>query len=297
MKIQVEEKGTLLDLLQNRFKASSKTKLRKMIKHGGVAVDGKAIPIPAHLLVPGQVVEIRRPAPPPPFPVLYEDPFVIAVEKPEGLLSIASEKEPTHTLYRAVYEYVQSRSRRGERIFIVHRLDREVSGVMLFAKTPEVKDALQKGWSKTEKRYCALVEDHPPEKEGSIKSWLKENPIHRVYSCPEGPGAKYAVTRYRLLREYPEHALLEIRLETGRKNQIRAHLSEMGCPIVGDKRYGATGDPIHRLALHAVTLSFTHPVSGKRMTLESPVPSAFSRLGKSPPTPSSPVHPAASHRS
>lgn len=151
---------------------------------------------------------------------------------------------------------------------------------MLFAKTPEIKEALQRNWSHTEKLYYALVEGHPHRKEGTIKSWLKETSIHKVYSCPKGPRTKYAVTHYRQLEEYPRHALLEIRSETGRKNQIRAHLSEMGCPIVGDKKYGATGNPIRRLALHAVALSFTHPVSGKRIRVESPIPKILLKLGK-----------------
>ena len=286
MKISVKEKETLFDFLVHRLGRTSSTKIRKLIKHGGITLNGEAITRPDHLLLPGQAIEIHRPAPPPPFPVLYEDRYLIAMEKPPGLLSISTGEEGSNTFYRAVNQYVQTRSHRRERIFIVHRLDKEVSGVMLFAKTQEAKDALQKNWTETEKRYCALVEGHPPQKEGTIRSWLKESAIHKVYSSPKGPDAKYAVTHYRLLQEYPQHSLLEIRLETGRKNQIRAHLSEMGCPIVGDKRYGAAGDSIHRLALHAVALAFTHPVSGKRINLESPIPQIFLKFSS-----------ASSHRS
>jgi len=278
MKIPVKEKTTVFDFLRTKLGTSSKTKIRKLIKHGGVTVNGEGITLPDHLLSPGQTIEIHRLAPPPPFPVFYEDRFIVAVEKPPGLLSISAGEEESDTFYRAVYQYVRLRSHRRERIFIVHRLDREVSGIMLFAKTPEAKDTLQKNWRGTEKRYCALVEGHPPRKEDTIKSWLKESPIHKAYSSQKGPDAKYAVTHYRQLEEYPRYTLLEIRLETGRKNQIRAHLSEMGCPIVGDKKYGATGSPIHRLALHAVSLSFTHPVSGKRIRLESPIPRIFLKL-------------------
>ena len=280
MKIPVKEKSTLFDFLLDKLRPASRTKIRKLIKHGGIVVSGKRINKPCHLLYPGQEIEIHRPAPPSPFPVLYEDRYVIALEKPSGLLSVGTGGEHSDTFYRAVNQYLQLRSSHKERVFIVHRLDREVSGIMLFAKTPEIKEALQRNWKDTEKMYCALVEGHPPVKEGTIKSWLKENSTHKVYSCPKGPHAKYAVTRYRQLEEYPQNTLLEIRLETGRKNQIRAHLSEMGCPIVGDKKYGATWNPIRRLFLHAVVLTFTHPVSGKRIRLKSPMPKILLKLGK-----------------
>jgi len=280
MKIQVKEKSALFDFLLDKLGPTSKTKIRKLIQHGAITLDGQKIGAPEHGLLSGQIVEIRRPALPSPFPVLYEDRYLVAVEKPAGLLSISTDKENFNTFYRAVNQYVQSRSGRRERIFIVHRLDREVSGIMLFAKTPEAKETLQKNWGETEKLYCALVEGHPPQKEGTIKSWLKENPIHKVYSCPEGPDAKYAITHYRQLMKYPRHTLLEIRLETGRKHQIRAHLSEMRCPVVGDKKYGATGNPFHRIALHAFSLTFTHPVSGKRIRLESSIPKIFGEFGR-----------------
>jgi 23S rRNA pseudouridine1911/1915/1917 synthase len=280
MKIPVKEKSMLFDFLLDKLSTTSKTKIRKLIKHGGIILNGESINMPDHFLLPGQIIEIRRPTQPPPFPVLYEDRYVISLEKPPGLLSVSTGKGHSNTFYKAVNQYIQLRSNHKERVFIVHRLDREVSGIMLFAKTLEIKDALQKNWSETEKLYCALVEGHPPRKEDTIKSWLKESPIHKVYSCPKGPHAKYAVTHYRQLKEYLRYALLEIRPETGRKNQIRTHLSEIGCPIIGDKKYGATGNPIRRLALHAFALSFTHPVSGKRIRLESPVPKIFIVFGK-----------------
>jgi 23S rRNA pseudouridine1911/1915/1917 synthase len=279
MKLSVREACTLFDFLQANLCASG-TKIRKRIKHGDVRVNGEAVKRADVLLLPGQTVEISRPTLQAPFPVLYEDPGLLAVEKPAGLLSIGTDRETSNTFYRAVNQFVQLRSQGEERIFIVHRLDREVSGVMLFAKSQALQEALQRNWSTTEKRYAALVEGHPPEQEGRIRSWLKENRIHKVYSCPEGPHAKYAVTRYRVCMKYLRHTLLEIDLETGRKNQIRAHLSELGCPIVGDKKYGAAESPIHRLALHAVSLAFTHPVSGERITVKSPAPRMFEELGR-----------------
>ena len=279
MKLSVREACTLFNFLQANADGSG-TKMRKKIKHGDVRVDGQTVMRPDVLVLPGQTVEISRPTLQAPFPVLYEDAGLLAAEKPAGLLSIGTDRETSNTFYRAVNHYVQLRSQGKDRIFIVHRLDREVSGVMLFAKSQVLQEALQRNWNTTEKRYAALVEGHPPEQEGCIKNWLKENRIHKVYSCPEGPHAKYAVTRYRECKRYPRHALLEISLETGRKNQIRAHLSELGCPIVGDKKYGAAESPIHRLALHAVSLAFTHPVSGERIMLKSPTPRLFEELGK-----------------
>jgi len=279
MKFSVRKECTLFEFLQAGANASG-TKIRKRIKHGDVRVNGRTVLRPDALVSPGQTVEISRPTPQAPFPVFYEDSCLIAVEKPSGLLSISTDRETSNTFYRAVNHYVQIRSQGKERIFIVHRLDREVSGVMLFAKSQAIQEAVQRNWSTTEKRYSALVEGHPPEKEGCIRSWLKENRIHKTYSGPEGPDAKYAITRYREHKRYPRHALLEIDIETGRKNQIRAHLSELGCPIVGDRKYGAAENPIHRLALHAFSLSFTHPVSGERVTVKSPVPRIFEELGR-----------------
>ena len=279
MRIPVKEKCDLLDFLMGKISAS-RTKIRKWVKHGAITVNGQVVMRPDFSLFSGQTVEISRSTPPPPFPVLFEDPCLIAAEKPPGLLSIGTEKETSNTFYRAVNQYVQFCSHDKERIFIVHRLDREVSGVMLFAKSQAIQETLQRNWSDTEKLYCALVEGHPPEKEGCIRGWLKENRIHKVYSCPESPHAKYAVTYYRELKRYPRHTLLEIRLETGRKNQIRAHLSELECPIVGDEKYGASGNPIHRLGLHAFSLSFTHPISGERVRLKSPIPKIFEEFGK-----------------
>jgi len=279
MRFPVLEKCTLFDFLLNKVSASG-TKIRKRIKHGEVRVNGQTVLRPDVVVLPGQAVEVSRPTLQAPFTVLYEDSCLIAVEKPPGVLSISTDRETSNTFYRTVNHYVQLRSQGKERIFIVHRLDREVSGVMLFAKSQAIQEVLQRNWSTTEKLYSALVEGHPPEKEGCIRSWLKENRIHKTYSGPEGPDAKYAITRYREHKRYPRHALLEIDIETGRKNQIRAHLSELGCPIVGDRKYGAAENPIHRLALHAFSLSFTHPVSGERITVKSPVPGIFEELGR-----------------
>lgn len=212
--------------------------------------------------------------------VVFEDQYLIAAVKPAGLLSIGTERERTDTFYRLVNEYVRLRSRGKARIFIVHRLDREVSGIMLFAKTPEAKEALQKAWSNTEKHYCALVEGHPPQPQGVIRNWLKENRSYKVYSCAQGPDAKYAVTHYRELRRTAHHALLDVCPQTGRKHQIRVQLAELGCPVSGDKKYGAKANVLKRMGLHAYALGFDHPTCGERMELKIPIPRIFLSFGR-----------------
>ncbi len=284
MKIPVDEQNEVLPFLQEKLGIASKKKIRKLIRFGSVTLGGEIVERPDLAVFPGQVVEVRRPKPgdrqTPAFSILYEDPYLIAVEKPTGLLSISTDTEKSDTFYRAVNRHVEVRSRGRKRIFIIHRLDREASGVMLFAKTEEVKRRLQETWHQSEKRYYALVEGHPSEKEGALQSWLREDSFHRVSSCSGGPHARYAVTHYRQVKASAKYTLLDIRLETGRKHQIRVHLSELGHPVAGDKRYGAKTNPFRRLALHAYSLTFVHPVSRERITLVSPPPKAFERLEK-----------------
>ncbi|MDA8091093.1 MAG: RluA family pseudouridine synthase [Nitrospiraceae bacterium] len=283
--------STLLALLTEKTGTSS-TKARSLIKQGAVHVDGKAVFRPDLRVRPGQGVEIiekksRKAVKPPLFPVLYEDEFLIAAQKPAGLLSISTKTENRSTFYRAVSDYVKGGMPRvrgkipGAKIFIIHRLDREVSGVMLFAKNQEIKKAIQDSWDKTEKIYNALVEGRPPKDEDTITGWLCESGESLVWSCPApAPDsksfAKYAVTHYKFITGNRRYSLLEVRIETGRKHQIRVHMKDIGCPVVGDKKYGATGkSPIERMGLHAARLTFTHPVNGRKIVIVSPMPKSF----------------------
>ncbi|HPO12182.1 MAG TPA: RluA family pseudouridine synthase [Candidatus Hydrogenedentes bacterium] len=279
MRINVKKSVTLMELLQEKLDSATKTRLKKMLKYGAVSVNGAPALAGDMLLKPGQRVDIKHLGPedrvPAPFPVLFEDRFLIAVEKPGGLLSIATETSNQHTLYRKVYAYVQAKTQEHGRVYIVHRLDRDVSGVILLAKTLETKKKLQKEWNQTIKLYGALVEGHPPQDQDTIKTWLREENTLKVHSVPKGPGAQLAITRYRVKKAYDRYTLLEVRIDTGRKNQIRVHLSELGCPVAGDEKYGAKTNPIRRLALHAYRLVFTHPVTGERVTVESPLPKPF----------------------
>jgi 23S rRNA pseudouridine1911/1915/1917 synthase len=283
MKIIAKSDGSLLDLLQARFPQASKTTLRQMLRHGRVLRDGRADHRADSPIRAGDAIELvaaHEPEPEvdPPGRILLRDAHLIGIEKPAGLLSVARDPEVDDTFYRRVNDYVRETSRGRERIFVVHRLDRGVSGIMLFALSPEVQEGLQRAWATTEKHYWALVEGHPPEDEGTIRSWLRENRAHRVFSGPRGPEAKLAVTHYRVRRSTPSRTLLEVQIETGRKNQIRAHLAELGCPVVGDRKYGARTNPIRRLGLHAFLLAFTHPVTGERIRLRTPLPSLL-RIG------------------
>jgi 23S rRNA pseudouridine1911/1915/1917 synthase len=278
VKITVTKAGLILDLLREQFPEASQTTLRQMLRHERVVLDGQVMRRADSPVRAGQRIEIapgRSHKPRPPCEILYRDDHLLAVEKPPGILSVGRGEPGEDTLHRRLNAFVGMVSGGRDRVFIVHRLDREASGIMLFALSLPVQDRLQWTWGTTEKRYWALVEGTPPQKEGTIQSWLREDRTHRVYSAPEGPETRLAVTHYRLCKTGERRSLLEVRIDTGRKNQIRVHLSELGCPIVGDRRYGCQTDPIGRLGLHAGFLAFTHPVTGERIRLHLPVPRSF----------------------
>ena len=208
--------------------------------------------------------------------ILHEDKDILVVNKPAGLLTIATAKEKAQTAYFILTNHVRA-GRAASRIFIVHRLDRETSGVLIFAKTPAAKYRLQDGWSETEKHYLAAVHGRLTKKSDTITSYLAENTVHRVYSTRDTKKGKLCRTAYRVLKEAKGMTLLDVQPYTGRKHQIRVHLADIGHPVVGDRKYGK-GDTRTRLALHARSISFPHPTSGKRLTLEASVPPFFIKL-------------------
>lgn len=211
--------------------------------------------------------------------IIYEDKEIIVINKPAGLLSIATEAQRDATAWRQVTDYLQIRNKRA-RAFIVHRLDRDTSGVLLFAKNEEIKLALQEKWNEivTCRGYTAVVSGEPPKEEDTITSYLLENKAHIVYSAPKNKGGKEAVTCYRKVSSRKGFSLLDIEIKTGRKNQIRVHMKEAGCPVVGDKKYGDGSNPLRRLGLHAGKLELHHPVTGALLTFEAPMPVEFTRL-------------------
>ena len=213
--------------------------------------------------------------------ILYEDDYLLVVDKPAGLLTVQTETNKTRTAQYILTDYVRKGNYKSRnRVFTVHRLDQWTSGVLIFAKSEDVKMQLQTQWKDTEKKYIAIVHGRMPQKEGIISSYLAENKAFVVYSTTDPAKGKLAQTAYKVLKETPGFSMLEINLLTGRKNQIRVHLTDKGCPIVGDRKYGKAHDDYKRLALHSKSISFKHPVTGKQMTFETRLPAYFHNLMK-----------------
>ncbi|MCE5272383.1 hypothetical protein LLH00_13980, partial [bacterium] len=211
--------------------------------------------------------------------VLHEDDDILVVDKPAGMLTMGTQKEKTRTVYYALTDYV----RKGiawsrDRVFIVHRLDRDTSGLLVFARNMKAKTALQGNWRQTHKKYLAIVHGRCEKEQDTITSYLAENTAGVVYSTDDAAKGKLSHTGYRVLRLGRDHSLLEVDPQTGRKNQIRVHLADIGHPVVGDSKYGLPDKSHKRLALHAAALSFRHPVSGKTLSFETPAPEYFESL-------------------
>ncbi|MBU0682017.1 MAG: RluA family pseudouridine synthase [Proteobacteria bacterium] len=211
--------------------------------------------------------------------ILYEDRDILVVDKVSGLLTVGTDTDKENTAYYRLTDYVRKGVQKSKtRIFIVHRLDRDTSGVLVFAKNEKAKEYLQEQWPAFKKKYFAVVHGTLPEKEGVITSYLAENSIHKMYSVTDPKRGKLAQTGYKVLKESKLYTLLEIDLLTGRKNQIRVHFAEKGCPVAGDKTYGIKGKGIKRLTLHAFSLTLRHPHSKEEMTFEAKVPGYFYAL-------------------
>ena len=211
--------------------------------------------------------------------ILYEDKELIVINKPAGLLSVATDAQKTVTAWRQVTDYLQIRNKKA-RAYVVHRLDRDTSGVILFAKNEKLKLALQDKWNELVscRGYLAVVSGKPPKQEDTVCTYLLENKAHIVYSAPKSKGGKQAVTRYKVLKSRKGFTLVDVQIETGRKNQIRVHMADLGCPVVGDKKYGDGTDPLRRLGLHAGTLMLRHPMTGQELSFTAPEPKEFERL-------------------
>ncbi|MYL32391.1 RluA family pseudouridine synthase [Pontibacillus yanchengensis] len=275
----VEEETTLLPYLQKILPNRSRNAVKSILTRGQVAVNGERVTQHNHPLVRGQRITIYKDNKNPALQgvtILFEDNDLMVIEKEAGLLSMASSHEKTMTAYRQLSDYVKTQHPKN-RIFIVHRLDRDTSGVMIFSKSELVKHKFQESWKKVveERVYIALVEGKVQKSEGTITSWLNETKTHMMYSSPKPNNGKKAVTHYKLLQSNINYSLLEVRLDTGRKNQIRVHMQDIGHSIVGDKKYGSTHNPIGRLGLHAKEITFVHPSSVKSVHFESKTPKAF----------------------
>jgi len=287
MKITASESGLILDVLKKALRTDSSTRIRKYIRHGRVLCNGLQVLRADMNVDSGDVLELTRDPSAgahrveSPVPILYEDQDLIAVEKPAGMLTAGAGSEKNPSLNRLMNLYIRENAFLRSGVFVVHRLDREVSGIVIFAKSRKIQMHIKENWPTTEKRYYALVEGRPPKSEGTVESWLAEGGQQKVRSVPKTTfGARNAVTHYRTLKVIANHTLLEILLETGRKNQMRVHMSEVGCPIVGDRRYGASDRFIRRIRLHGFLLAFNHPVTGKRIRINSRMPAGFLKLGQ-----------------
>lgn len=278
----IQEPIGLLDFLRNTFADQSRTKVKSMLTNGQVYVDGVIQTQFDFLLQAKQKVQIskeqnRRPGViKSQLDILYEDEEIIVINKPQGLLTIATEHENEKTAYHLLMDYVRNKNR-NNRVFVLHRLDRETSGVLMIAKSPEIQKLFQEDWNATvtKRGYIALVEGTFTEQEGTYESFLTESSSHIVHSTKQESEGKQSITHYKIVRANKKYALLEVNLDTGRKNQIRVHLTEHGHPIVGDKKYGAISDPLRRLGLHANILEFVHPKTKKVMHFEAKIPELF----------------------
>ena len=209
--------------------------------------------------------------------ILYEDKYLIAINKKSNFLTIATKNEREKTLYHQVSEYVK-KQHKSNKIFIIHRLDKDTSGIVLFAKNEKIKNKLQANWNNVIRNYVALVEGKVKKQSDIIKSYIAETKTLRSFSTNDKRLGKLAITEYQKIKENKEYTLLKINILTGRKNQIRVHLSEMGNPIVGDKKYKSRKNPIRRLCLHANYLEFIHPITNKKILLETKIPKQFEML-------------------
>lgn len=210
--------------------------------------------------------------------ILYEDKYVIAVNKPSNLLTISTEKEKERTLYHYVFDYLKKKNK-NNKVFIVHRLDKDTSGIVVFAKDPKTKFFMQDNWDKFKRCYVAVVEGKVKENKGTLKNYLMETKTHVTYVVNDKNG-KLAITEYEKVLENKKYTMLSLNIKTGRKNQIRVQLSNMGNPITGDKKYGAKKDPIRRMALVANYLSFTHPKTKEVIVLDIDIPDEIVKLVK-----------------
>jgi 23S rRNA pseudouridine1911/1915/1917 synthase len=253
-----------------------------MLAHGRISVNGDLCKVATRAIQSGDVIEIGPRKSPTKLPsgleILYEDADILIIHKPSGLLTVATVDERERTAYAYLRQFLKEHAPK-QKLFIVHRLDKFASGVLVFAKSETVKSKLQGVFSRhdIERKYWVIVEGKVAKGQGTIRSYLAEDSSLRMHSTDDARKGKPSVTHFRVLRRFSNLTALEVTLETGRKNQIRAHLSEMGHPVVGDRAYGSTQDPLGRLGLHAFYLAFDHPTQGTPLEFKTEPPPEFRR--------------------
>lgn len=276
----------LLEFLFASMPQRSRTAVKGLLKYGQVMVDNEVVTQFDLPLKPGSIVSVNLSRPFVVFynrrlKIVYEDDDIIVVNKGYGLLSMGNDKIKEGTAYSILRDYLKEKDP-SNKLFIVHRLDQHTSGLMVFAKSIQAKENLQYNWNNMvlRRQYVCVVEGKPEQEQGMIRTLLAENAQHIVYVTDDPNVGKPALTRYTLLDSGKGYSLLEVQLETGRKNQIRVHMKELGHPIAGDRKYGAASSPINRLCLHARTLRFVHPITKKLMDFSTPVPASFLSMVK-----------------
>ena len=281
----VAEESMLLDWLLRNVKGKSRNKLKDILRGHGVYVNGKCITRFDYQLVPGMKVTVSRTKKATPFKsryikIVYEDRYLIVVDKSVGVLSMAAGHSSLNV--KAILDTYLENSGQKCRAHVVHRLDRETSGLLVYAKDMETEQILEHNWHDMvyDRRYVAVVSGEIVDEGGTISSWLKDNSSYITYSSPVDNGGKYAVTHFHVLNRTTTHSLVEYKLETGRKNQIRVHSADIGHPVCGDLKYGNGDNPIGRLCLHAYMLCFYHPITRERMEFNTPIPQTFKQLFK-----------------
>lgn len=282
----IKEDCPLLEFLLANVKGESRSKIKATLQGRGIKVDGKTVTQFDFPLKAGMKVAVSKSKRNTEtfknryVKIVYEDRYIIVIEKNIGILSMAAGHSTLNV--KAVLDDYFKKSRQKCTAHVVHRLDRDTSGLMIYAKDIQTEQILEHNWHDIvyDRRYVAVVSGEMEDDGGTIANWLKDNKAYVTYSSPYDNGGKYAVTHFHTLARTTEHSLVEYRLETGRKNQIRVHSADMGHPVCGDVKYGNGDDPIHRLCLHAYVLCFHHPVTNEPMEFETMIPAAFRRLFK-----------------
>ena len=281
----VEEDAQLLDWLIANLKGLSRNKVKNTLHGRGIKVNGKIVTQFDYPLTRGMKISVSKSKKNDTFKsryvnLVYEDPYLVVIEKKPGILSMAAGHKSLNV--KTVLDDYFRQTKQRCTAHVVHRLDRDTSGLMVYAKDMQTEQTLEHEWHNIvyDRRYVAVVSGEMEEDEGTIANWLKDNKAYVTYSSPVDNGGKYAVTHFHVLDRTTEHSLVEYKLETGRKNQIRVHSADMNHPVCGDVKYGNGDDPIHRLCLHAYMLHFFHPVTRARMEFETPIPSQFRMLFK-----------------
>ena len=279
----VTEPDELMAFLMKKMDGVSRTRVKALLSNRVVLVDNVIVTQFNHPLKPGMKVQISREKNKhefrhPMLKIVYEDAYLIVVEKKEGLLSVATDHQKERTAQHILSEYVK-RTHRNNRVFVVHRLDRETSGLMMYAKDEKTQHTLRDNWHDivVDRRYVSIVMGDMERDQGQIRTWLTDRKLY-VSSSNYDDGGKLSITHYKTIKRANGFSMMELDLETGRKIQIRVHMSELGHPVVGDQRYGCEIDPLGRLALHAFKLCFYHPVTGELMEFETPYPTSFRNL-------------------